>query len=156
MRTSACCTHAPRCHKAASNAAVFDATPPCSYRTLDLSSNQLRGGLPPELGALSRLVAVNLGGNSFSGTVPMALLSRWPVMQELHLEANQFEGSLNGELCDAMPHLGYLGLRGNRFEGPLRLSNCYNLTALFVEFNRLNKYILCFQFPPRNEKTCVC
>ena len=58
---------------------------------LDLSDNQLSGGIPPELGSLPNLQSLVLSGNQLSGEIPPELGSL-PNLQGLHLHDNQLSG----------------------------------------------------------------
>lgn len=95
----------------------------------------MNGSLPAELGSLTLLTKLNLGGNYLSGAVPPAALEGWRLLQHLDLEVNGFEGSLPGPLCDIMPDLQHLSLRFNRFSGPLRLGNCSQIVSITVANN---------------------
>ena len=61
--------------------------------TLELGSNQLSGGIPPELGALTQLQVLNLRGNELSGGIPPELGSLIQ-LQRLSLKGNQLSGAI--------------------------------------------------------------
>ncbi len=127
---------------------------------LELSSNQLTGPIPPELGNLVRLRWLNLRGNQLTGPIPAELgnLSR---LSRLILNDNQLTGSIpaevdnlalrwlllnNNQLTGAIPaelgnlsSLGTLDLSDNQLTGtiPAELGNLSSLTALSLSDNQL-------------------
>ena len=78
---------------------------------LDLSANDLRGTIPPELGDLSDLESLNLSENKLRGSIPPELgdLSN---LELLNLANNQLEGVIPAEL-GSLTYLQGLGLDGN-------------------------------------------
>ena len=80
---------------------------------LSLSSNQLAGQLPAQLGSLSRLTELNLGSNQLTGSIP-ATLGSLASLQVLRLEGNQLTGSIPPEF-GLLSSLQYLRLDSNRF-----------------------------------------
>merc|ERR1712039_1140548 len=66
-----------------------------NLRTLDLYDNNLRGGIPTEIGSMSSLAFVQLQGNRLSGIVPSTLFHSPRV--EVNLQHNPgLHGCLNG------------------------------------------------------------
>ena len=63
---------------------------------LNLTSNQLKGKLPPELANLTNLEVLALGGNQLTGTVP-TWLSSLSNLQELYLWGNKLTGPITGQ-----------------------------------------------------------
>lgn len=110
------------------NAGWLQSNTPCTWSgitctgdhisEIQLSFNQLRGILPPELGDLSEL-------------------------RVLALYSNQLHGVIPPELGD-LPELGYLGLSSNLLTGPLpgELVKLGKLRSLELGFNQLGGTIL--------------
>jgi Leucine-rich repeat (LRR) protein len=55
---------------------------------MNLENNRLIQNIPRELGSLSRLQALVLTNNSFSGEIP-AIISRWSNLFGLELDGNK-------------------------------------------------------------------
>ncbi|CAI0424251.1 unnamed protein product [Linum tenue] len=103
---------------------------------LSLQSQRLSGSLPPSLGNLSYLTAINLRNNSFRGHVPpqIARLSR---LQQINFTFNSFSGEFPSNL--STPDLTVLDLAGNNFSGqiPDSLASKSRLVWLDLGFNSL-------------------
>ena len=101
---------------------------------LNLTSNQLKGELPPALANLTNLDVLALGGNQLTGTVP-AWLSSLTNLQELYLWGNK----LTGEIPTELGNLTILALSENQLTGPIprELSNLTNLTIVDLYKNQL-------------------
>ena len=101
---------------------------------LNLTSNQLKGKLPPELANLTNLEVLALGGNQLTGTVP-TWLSSLSNLQELYLWGNKLTGPIPTELGN----LTILILSENELTGPIprELSNLTNLQELHLWGNKL-------------------
>ncbi|KAM0908803.1 hypothetical protein ACQ4PT_015221 [Festuca glaucescens] len=70
-----------------------------SLTQLDLSRNQLTGEIPAELGAMRVLSALDLSSNKLSGDIPPPL-ARLP-LSSLNLSSNQLDGQVPAELAIA-------------------------------------------------------
>ena len=83
----------------------------------DPGDDGLTGAIPPELGDLRNLAALNLRGHDLTGPIPAALGNltnlRW-----LNLGGNSLTGTIPDELGN-LTSLRALYLRGNRLTGPL-------------------------------------
>ena len=105
---------------------------------LILDNNQLTGGIPAELGSLTKLDWLYLSGNQLSGEVPSSLGSL-ANLQWLHLDGNQLSGEIPAEL-GSLTDLEALFLSGNQLTGeiPAELGSLTDLEALFLSGNQLS------------------
>jgi Leucine-rich repeat (LRR) protein len=95
---------------------------------LSLSSNQLNGAIPTELGQLSRLKKLFLDFNQLSGPIP-AELSDLINLEDIRLSANQLSGPIPPELGNLIK-LKRLYLYKNQLCGKIPEA-LMNLTALY-------------------------
>jgi len=65
---------------------------------LDLSSNQIGGAIPPQIGDLKNIEILNLRGNDFEGEVPTEIgnLSKLKILE---LQSNSLTGPMPSEIC---------------------------------------------------------
>jgi hypothetical protein len=105
-----------------------------------LGFNRLGGELPPEIGLLTALQAISIGGgfgSSVDGTLPsyLGLLTQ---MQFFNVRDNDFFGTIPPEL-GAWTDLDSLNLSRNRFSGliPTTVGQMIALTRLNLSSNRL-------------------
>ena len=105
---------------------------------LILRESQLRGAIPPELGALSMLTKLDLHGNQLSGAMPPEL-GRLSNLEVLHLHNNELSGAIPTELGQ-LSDLKNLNLHNNRLSGtiPSELGQLVNLESLYLHNNRLS------------------
>ncbi len=105
--------------------------------TLWIGGNQLSGSLPSWLGDLTNLQNLQLASNNFSGSLP-SWLGDLTNLQDLRLQYNQLSGSLPSSLGDLI-RLQRLYLHGNDFSGelPSSLVNLTNLQQLLLDGTRL-------------------
>ncbi|KAL2538601.1 Receptor-like protein kinase 2 [Forsythia ovata] len=82
---------------------------------LYLANNRLTGELPDELGNL-KLQKVNVHNNSLFGTIPISMFSI-STMKMMELSANQFSGNLPSTIGLSLPNLEELYLGDNRLTG---------------------------------------
>ena len=129
---------------------------------LDLWRNELSGPIPPELGNLSDLGLLSLGGTEISGPIPPEL-GNLSNLRSLFLESNELSGPIPPELGNlsnlrslflgwnelsgsippklgALPHLQYLRLSDNALAGsiPPELGNLAHIEWLVLASNRLS------------------
>ena len=104
---------------------------------LNLTSNQLKGEIPPELANLTNLKVLALGGNELTGTIP-SWLGSLANLEELHLADNQLIGEVPVEL-GSLANLEWLRLNNNQLTGtiPAELGRLTNLTVLHLSGNQL-------------------
>lgn len=105
---------------------------------LDLGANQLNGWIPPEIGNLSALTALNLSINQLVGSVPMEL-SYLSNLQVLGLAFNQLGGNLPVDLM-FLNNLTDVFLNNNQFTGDLPLigGTTANMNTLLAQFNKFS------------------
>ena len=104
---------------------------------LDLSSNQLTGSIPPELGNLLYLDYLDLSYNQLTGSIPPEL-GNLVNLGILALRTNQLTGSIPPQLGNLLD-LNYLDLINNQLTGsiPPELGNLLNLNDLYLSYNQL-------------------
>ena len=104
----------------------------------DFIGNGLTGTLPPELGTLSRLRSLEIGGNrGLTGPIP-AEVGDLTNLELLILQANRLTGSIPAELGQ-LSNLEALALGGHPLSGriPPELGNLVTATApLLLRFRR--------------------
>ena len=121
----------------------FTTTNPCDdnglLTSLDLKFNSLVGSLPPQIGLLTHLKLIELGGNSIglTGTIPSEI-GALTKLQGLVLTDNSFTGTLPSEL-GLLTDLNALAFPTNRIEGtiPSALTKIENLRIFYGSNNLL-------------------
>lgn len=104
---------------------------------LSLSSNNLTGSLPTELGSLTKLRQLLLGGNQLSGALPVELGSL-ANLTHLYLGYNRLTGAIPAEL-GSLTNLERLHLDNNRLNGavPSELGNLSSIRTIYLQGNQL-------------------
>ena len=105
---------------------------------LVLTSNQLSGLIPSELGNLSNLRLLHLSFNNLSGSIPSEL-GNLSNLKSLYLDGNGLSGSIPSELGN-LSNLRGLYLDDNNLSGeiPSSLGNLSNLQVLYLDNNQLS------------------
>ena len=105
---------------------------------LELRYNALSGSIPQELGSLSSLRRLHLGGNALSGEIPPELGSL-ATLERLDLNGNALSGEIPPEFGD-LANLERLYLWGNALTGeiPPELGGLANLEQLYLARNSLS------------------
>lgn len=102
-----------------------------------LPSRGLKGTLSPSIGNLTRLIQLNLSGNSISGPVPDGVFSSLNHLQVVDLSVNHFSGVLDSS--DSLPSsIKILDLSSNELEGKIQASffqKAVNLMNLNLSYN---------------------
>ena len=108
---------------------------------LNLSFNQLTGEIPSELGHLSKLQSLLLYVNQLTGQIPSEL-GNLSMLETLYLSSNQLTGAIPRELGD-LTKLVQLTLRSNELTGtiPREMGNLSELELLNLSVNQLTGQI---------------
>ncbi|KAL2480013.1 putative LRR receptor-like serine/threonine-protein kinase [Abeliophyllum distichum] len=104
---------------------------------LDISSMNLSGNIPSQLGNLSFLVSINLSSNYFYGSLPREMI-QLRRLQIIDFRFNSFSGQIPSWF-GFLQNLRLLNLRNNSFTGfiPPYLSNISTLQDLDLSVNSL-------------------
>ena len=104
---------------------------------LYLGGNQLTGVIPMELVQLSQLRRLSLGGNQLTGPIPMEL-GQLSQLELLHLGGNQLTSKIPAEL-GRLSQLKWLHLDDNQRTGPIptELGQLSDLRQLHLDDNQL-------------------
>ena len=86
-------------------------------QALDLSDNTLTGAVPPELGQLAKLQRLDLYDNTLTGAIPPEL-GQLAQLQVLRLHNNTLTGAIPPELAQ-LAELQWINLRINTLTGPI-------------------------------------
>ncbi|XP_041001772.1 receptor-like protein 13 [Juglans microcarpa x Juglans regia] len=78
---------------------TFKGIPLLMMTAIDLSSNQLTGSIPSEMGELSQLRFLNLSNNSLTGSIPISFRNLTS-MESLDLSHNKLRGRIPSELVE--------------------------------------------------------
>jgi len=103
---------------------------------LNLSSNQLTGAIPPSIGNLPWLETLDLHSNELTGAIPPSI-GNLRKLWYLILSGNQLTGAIPPEVGN-LGNLGYLNLSGNQLTAiPPEVGNLGNLGYLNLSGNQL-------------------
>ncbi|TYH49592.1 hypothetical protein ES332_D10G147700v1 [Gossypium tomentosum] len=110
---------------------------------LDLSHNNLFGGIPEELATSTSLLRIRLSNNSLSGKIIPAIYHLIGSLEALYLDGNKFEGDISDVSTISSKSLQVLDLSNNRFSGklPRWLWNHTDLWVLDLSKNRFEGLI---------------
>ena len=104
---------------------------------LSLSSNNLTGSLPPEIGNLTYLTTINLWRNHISGPIP-SQIGNIQGLTGLYLDHNAFSGPVPTEIGQ-LKKLRDIWLQSNQLSGniPSELGNLTELGRFYADYNQL-------------------
>ncbi|KAF4390696.1 hypothetical protein G4B88_015586 [Cannabis sativa] len=105
---------------------------------LDLSCARLKGDIPPEIGALTKLTYLDLSNNALTGQLPLSL-TNLSKLEKLYLMHNQLNGSIPQKLGNLKNLVG-LNLGNNKLNGaiPSSIGMLINLTELVLRENQIS------------------
>ncbi|MED6206192.1 Protein STRUBBELIG-REPTOR FAMILY 7 [Stylosanthes scabra] len=108
--------------------------PLTSLTNIDLSSNNLGGGLPYQLPP--NMQRLNLAHNNFTGTIPYSF-SQMTSLTDLNLAHNQFQQGLNVDF-QSLSALSSLDVSFNLLTGdlPQTLSSLSGITSMYLQNNQ--------------------
>ncbi|VAI55500.1 unnamed protein product [Triticum turgidum subsp. durum] len=106
---------------------------------LDLGGNNFSGKIPDSIGQLKKLEEFHLDNNNLSGELPSAL-SNCTNLVAIDLKKNNFSGQLGKVNFSNLPNLKTLDVYFNNFTGtvPESIYSCINLTALRLAENNFS------------------
>lgn len=105
---------------------------------LDLSSNELSGNIPEELGDLKRVRSLNLSRNSLSGSIPGSF-SNLRSIESLDLSFNKLHGTIPSQLT-LLQSLVVFNVSYNNLSGVIPQGKQFNT---FGEKSYLGNFLLC-------------
>ncbi|XP_056162179.1 receptor-like protein 15 [Syzygium oleosum] len=105
---------------------------------LNLSNNNLKGGIPSSMGNMHSLSTLDLSNNGFTGEIPETLAKNCSQLVVLKLSGNNLQGQMLPRYSN-LTGLKFLYLDGNRFTGDISPSilNISFLQVLDVSNNSL-------------------
>lgn len=106
--------------------------------SLDVSSNNLAGILPTEIGNLTSLTDLRLYSNQLSGSIPTEI-GNLTSLTKLYLSNNQLSGNLPIEIGN-LTSLTYLSLYTNQLSGsiPTEIGNLTSVTSMLLRDNQFS------------------
>ncbi|CAA7013798.1 unnamed protein product [Microthlaspi erraticum] len=84
---------------------------------LDLSSNQISGEIPIEIGNLDNVRCLNFSSNRLTGSIPYSI-SKLKDLESLDLSNNELSGNIPSVLAN-LDSLGYFNVSFNNFSGEI-------------------------------------
>ena len=108
---------------------------------IDLTSNDIDGKIPREIGNLWHLEVLNLRANDIAKKIPREI-GNLPYLERLDLSSNLLRGPIPPEIGN-LSNLRYLSLGGNQLSGniPAEIGNLAKLEVLGIATNRLGTAI---------------
>ncbi|KAL2476720.1 putative LRR receptor-like serine/threonine-protein kinase [Abeliophyllum distichum] len=124
----------------------FDGTLPKSFSSGNLSaslehfqaySSGIKGMIPNEIGNLSNLISLEMGGNGLRGTIPETL-GQLKKMQSLVIDNNKLEGSIPVSFCNFV-NLFRINLGGNKLSQ--QILGCLSSRNIYLNDNAFTSTI---------------
>ncbi|KAI8539603.1 hypothetical protein RHMOL_Rhmol09G0195900 [Rhododendron molle] len=104
-------------------------------KVINFADNTLSGELPISLGSLTSLGALQLSNNNFSGKLPESLKNlKW--LKIIDVGGNRFTGKLQPWLGTHFPSLMILSLRFNKFYGDVPRHICHLDSIQVLDFSQ--------------------
>ena len=102
----------------------------------------MSGTISGEIGNLTSLEGLGLGGNQLTGTIPVEI-GNLASLRSLDLDRNQLTGTIPVEIGNLTRLTYRLFLNGNQLTGtiPVEIGNLTNLPILFLNDNQLSGQI---------------
>ena len=102
---------------------------------INLPDSGLTGEIPPEIGNLTNLTELRLGGNQLTGSIPSEI-GNLTNLTSLNLYGNQLTGSIPSEIRK-LTNLTFLNLSNNQLTGeiPVIICDLTNLTWNWMDVN---------------------
>ncbi|RZC87982.1 hypothetical protein C5167_004160 [Papaver somniferum] len=112
-----------------------------SVTELNLTSSNLQGYIPQEIGKLSSLIELTLSTNDLVGPIPTSI-TKLSKLDTLYLYENKLSGTIPQDI-GRLTSLTDLELSTNNFTGPIPASICNlsGLNTLYLFQNKLSGYI---------------
>lgn len=85
------------------------------FTSIDFSSNEFKGSIPPTVGELKALYVLNLSHNALTGAIPLTI-GKLTQLGSLDLSKNQLTGTIPSELGN-LTFLSFLNLSYNNLSG---------------------------------------
>ncbi|KAG8502465.1 hypothetical protein CXB51_000370 [Gossypium anomalum] len=112
-------------------------------QVLSLSLNKLSSEIPMGLFKCKELQVINFEYNRMMGGILPKEIGNLTMLRILRLGGNMFEGQIPSDLFERLPKLQRLDLGGNQLSGkiPLGLFNCKELQSLNLDSNKLEEIL---------------
>ena len=107
-------------------------------QTMDLKLNGLKGSIPSEISALTRLNTLDLSNNDLNGSLPRSL-SKLTELRSLLLRGNEIDGQIPKDFLQELSNLRDLVLAENQLKGrlPSDVEHLVELRVLDIGSNEL-------------------
>ncbi|KAL4594903.1 hypothetical protein ACB092_12G053000, partial [Castanea dentata] len=104
---------------------------------LSLANNNLSGQIPSSMGSLINLRVLDLSNNSFLGELPLSL-QNCTMLSFLNLRDNSFSGKLPAWMGESLLSLVILNLHSNKFHGCIPQQLCWLAHIQFFDLSQNN------------------
>ena len=105
---------------------------------IEITSNNMQGNIPIELGELAGLESLKLSSNELTGEIPVELV-KLQNLKTLMLSKNMFSGSIHSEIR-YLEELRYLDISANRLTStiPIEIGTLHNLEYISIANNSIS------------------